>query len=73
MAFFEKPTPDDTKENWRQIRLMLRLYRLAFILPLLALALSMIWGAGYSKGLLAACSPAARTETISKDSNHDRN
>lgn len=72
MALFEKPTPDDTRENWRKVRAMLRVYRLALFLPLLALALALIWGSGYASGLLAKCAPVPRPETISKESNNVR-
>ena len=70
MAWY-KPTPDETRENWRKVRLMGRLYRLAILLPFVALCLLAIWGNGYAHGLLAACS-APRTETISKESSHVR-
>lgn len=68
----ERITPDDAAENWRKVRAMARIYRLVVLLPLLAIALAIIWGAGYAQGLLSACSPAARPETISKESHNVR-
>lgn len=55
---WEKPTPDQTRENWAAIRRIGRRYAVAATLPFLAL----IWVAGYGKGLLDA---PCRNETIS--------